>query len=64
MLHIPLYKPPHDEEPFISEQLNFGIHWTLPLSNLVLRVLSDPSLQSERERWVGERTWERGWPSS
>ena len=50
MLHIPLYKPPHDEEPFISEQLNFGIHWTLPLSNLVPRVLSDPSLQSERER--------------
>ena len=31
-------------------------------TNLVPRVLSYPSLRSERERgrWVGERTWARG----
>ena len=30
-------------------------------NNLVPSVLSYPSLRSERERRVGERTWERGW---
>ena len=29
------------------------------INNLVPRVLSYPSLRSER--WVGERTWEQGW---
>ena len=50
--------------PKLGPMICHGIrlqHWfDAKNSNLVPRVLSYPSQRSERERRVGERTWERG----